>query len=435
MLVESVSVPCCMTDNEMVRYLFGLGRFGLRLGLENIRRLLKILGNPEERFKGIHIAGTNGKGSTGAMIESMLRCAGYRTGLYTSPHLVDFRERITVAGEWISLQDFRQYFEFLLPAIEEFSCTFFEVMTAVAFAYFADIKVDFAVVETGLGGRLDATNILNPVLTVITEIGLDHTQELGSTVPEIAAEKAGIIKPGVDLVCSASLSAALEVFENTCRERQSRFFPVVREVRIENVKLTQEGTEFDLTTAQAKYPALRLSLLGDYQIRNATAAIKVMELLQEQGFWIPWQAIYEGLWQTFWPGRLEIMQRDPVVVLDTAHNPDGVRHAVRAIQQIFDYEHLYFVVGILRDKNHKEMIATIASTADFVVTVTPNSSRALSASDLAAEAKKWTNNVRAEDDILRGFDRALKMACSDDLICVIGSHFTVSEVVRYYKSA
>jgi dihydrofolate synthase/folylpolyglutamate synthase len=224
-----------LSESELTAYLFNLRRYGIRLGLENIARLLRALGNPQERFASVHIAGTNGKGSTGALLTALLQEAGFRTGLYTSPHLISFRERIQVDGKWIPLTDVVERVQRLRPTIETYHCTFFEVMTALAFDYFAAQNVQVAVVETGLGGRLDATNILKPVLSVITEIDLDHMADLGSTIADIAREKGGIIKTGVPLVTSAHRPEALEVLSGICAEHRSSFHAVARECRFDDV--------------------------------------------------------------------------------------------------------------------------------------------------------------------------------------------------------
>jgi len=421
-----------MTYDELTRYLFGLRRFGIRLGLENVQRLLEELGNPHTKFPSIHIAGTNGKGSTGAFIECIWRLAGYRTGLYTSPHLLDFRERICVDQEKIPLSRVVELLDRLRGLIERYSCTFFEVMTAISFAYFAEKGVDLAVVETGLGGRLDATNVIHPLLTIITEIDLDHTLYLGDTVEKVAYEKAGIIKPGVDLITTATSDVALKVFQEICQARGSRLLPIDHYCELDGVQVTDRYSCFNLRTRLRHYPDLILSLLGRHQIRNATAAILAAEILQERYPRITPRVIADALRQTFWPGRLQVLRWKPTVVLDAAHNPNGIQILVQAVREIFRYRRCWVVMGVLRDKDYEGMLQEIAPMAHYFLAVTPNSDRALPSKTLAEVAARYLSPFGHYSNPVEGYQEALRRAHPEDLICITGSNYTISEILKLF---
>ncbi len=299
-----------------------------RFNLQRLARLCELAGTPQSRFKSLHVAGTKGKGSTAAMLDSILRAAGYRTGLFTSPHLHDFRERIRVNGALIGEQEMADAVARLQPLVDELHrrhpelgrLTTFEMITALAFVHFAERNVDFAVLETGLGGRLDATNVVEPLVAVITSISYDHTQVLGNTLEQIATEKAGIIKPGASVVCAPQEDEALAVVEATCRKRGARLALVGRD-------WTWEGanSSFQVAGPLGAYAPLSIPLLGIHQLVNATTAVAAIDALRWRGIEVAPEYIREGLENVCWPGRLEVLARQPLVVVDGAHNADSAR--------------------------------------------------------------------------------------------------------------
>ena len=421
--------PPISSERELTHYLFKLRRYGIRLGLENMARLLNELDNPQERFASVHIAGTNGKGSTGALLASVAQKAGVRTGLYVSPHLISFRERIRVNGKWIPLAEVAHRVARLKPVIEKYHCTFFEVMTALAFDYFAAEKVELAVVETGLGGRLDATNILSPVLSLITEIDLDHMADLGSSVRDIAREKAGIIKQGVPLITSAHADDALQVLARVCAERKSPFHAVAEECRFSAVRTTVAGTVFSARTPVREYEKLTLNLLGRHQICNALTAIRAAELLKEQGIPIDEKAIREGLEKAQWRGRFEVLRRTPTVVLDIAHNPNGIRRLVQTFREVFPGKSAWLLMGVLADKDFETMVQEIGSIARRVLATAPDNPRALSPVELAQEFLKRGFEANAVRSVQEGIAFFLSEAKPNDILLITGSNYTVSDAL------
>jgi len=415
---------------DYIKFLLDLRRFGMKLGLENITALLNHLGNPQERFLSVHIAGTNGKGSTAAILESILRAAGYRTGLYTSPHLVDMRERIRVNGEMISPSQMAHFTQILKPQLERLEGTFFEAMTAIAFAHFAQEGVEVAVIETGLGGRLDATNVISPLLSIITEIDLDHTQHLGTTKSQIAGEKAGIIKEGVKCIVVPRDPEVLSVIRNVCREKNAELIPLEDNVEVTNLVLKEDGTLFSLKTLSREYKDLTLPLPGRHQIQNASAAVLASELLWGQGFKVQEKDVRRGLAEVHWPGRLQLVRREPKVLLDVAHNPNGMRALVQALSEIYEFQRLILIMGVLETKDYVGMLKEIMPLCAVGIATRLKSPRALNPEALVAEMNKYSAEVRVCEDAVEGLSLALKAAHKEDLICVTGSHYTVGEILK-----
>ena len=320
-----------MSDyHTTLRFLYDLQLFGIKVGLENIKSLLSFLGNPEKRLTCIHIAGTNGKGSTAAMIASILTASGYKTGLYTSPHLIDFPERIRIDGESISRRIIVELTKSLRPIIERRRATFFEATTAIAYQYFADQEVDVAVIETGLGGRWDATNVITPILSIITNIGLEHTEYLGKTYSHIAFEKGGIIKPGVACLTGTTNKAALNTLRRIAKRKASHFSraPGISSDEIRHRSLS--GLRANIRTKRTMYRNLDIRLAGDHQASNAQLALLAMEEMQDAGFErVSKKSVRDGLRSirknTSFRGRMEILSEQPPVVADVAHNPDGIQ--------------------------------------------------------------------------------------------------------------
>ena len=408
-----------MTAEEAIGYLSSFSWEQHAPGLDRIRALLAALGNPQRDLRFVHVAGTNGKGSTCAMVERILRCAGYRVGLNTSPHLLRFSERIRVNGEEISDRDLVELVEEIRPAAEamEEHPTEFELITALAFCCFRRQRCDIVVLETGLGGALDASNVIeDPEAVVLTAMGLDHVGILGATLEEVAAAKAGIIQPGARVVSCGGCPEADQVFRRTCQDLGASLREV-DEARLQVVQESLEGTTFTC----APYGTLHLPLLGHYQLQNAAVAIETVEALQERGWRIPVEAVRQGLSRVEWPGRLELLRRRPTVLLDGAHNAHGLRAALGSLCRLLPGERFVFVLGVLADKDVEEMLDLLVPLARAVFTLTPESPRALSAEDLAQKFR--ARGVPAEPCATpeEALPRAAAAAGREGTICCLGS--------------
>lgn len=371
-----------MQYDEAIRYIHSTCWKGSRPGLSRITELLRKLGNPEKDLRVIHVAGTNGKGSLCAMLESVLTSAGYRVGLFTSPYIEEFTERIRVGGKNIPKQDLAEVTEFVRPFAEEMedTPTEFELITAIGILYFARAGVDLAVLECGMGGRLDSTNVINaPLLSVITGIALDHTEYLGDTVEKIAAEKAGIIKSGCPVLFGGEDPHAAEVIREKAVQMGSPFTQTVRK-EIKNVRCSLSGTVFDYP----EYPDLRLSLLGSYQPYNAANLVEAVKLLRWRGLTVSDGALRKGLEDARWKGRFERMNESPAVFFDGGHNYEGVTAAAETVKLLFGDRKLLLLTGMMADKEYEKMAAVMAGFAKRVYTVTPDNPRALPAEKLAS---------------------------------------------------
>lgn len=407
----------------------------MKLGLRHIRAILHSCGDPHKRFRSVHIAGTNGKGSTAAMIAAVLQSAGYRTGLYTSPHLMKFNERIRINGKMISDADLVRYTEFFRPAIDTAKATFFEATTAIAFKYFADEKVDVAVVETGLGGRLDATNVLIPEVSVITSIGKDHTQQLGSSLRKIAMEKGGIIKRGKPVVIGTMGKNARVELKRIAQRLRSRL------ITIETIRPAGRPAEVgsmqtvDFVSEKRSYEDIRIPLAGDYQVRNEMTAIAVIECLQSNGFTLPAHAINHGFKQlqrlTGIRGRFEILRYHPLIILDVGHNPDAVRATLASLQGI-SYRKLLLVFGVMKDKDYRTMIRSFSALRPFVFAVQPQMERALSATVIADIFRTLNCQVRLCGNVAEGVRAAMRTQKKDDLLLICGSHYVAGEALQEF---
>ncbi|MFZ5517020.1 MAG: bifunctional folylpolyglutamate synthase/dihydrofolate synthase [Candidatus Zhuqueibacterota bacterium] len=426
-----------MNYDQAIEYLYNLNSLGWKLGLGKIKSLLKELGNPQEKYKLVHIAGTNGKGSTSAMIESILATAGYNTALYTSPHLTYVGERIKCNGIPISKDDLVKYIESLKPLIAKYKCTFFEAMTAIAFLYFADKKVEIAVIEVGLGGRLDATNVINPLVTIITNIEIDHTKQLGPTRKSIAVEKAGIIKQGTICITNCRYKGVEAIFEKTCQEQNAEHIQVDRLLKISNLQYGEKFTTLDMAINGSVFPQLKIGLIGEHQIHNAALAVTAADIINSRFMPIKIEDIYHGLLDVQWPGRLQTISYNPRVVIDVAHNAHGIAYLKKSIRSIYNYDRLIVVFGVCKDKNFMFMINKLASISDLFIAVKANTHRGLATSTISRIARKFTPNVKKSASVAEGFAYAMESAQKTDLILCAGSHYTVSEVMEsfYQKSA
>ncbi len=419
---------------KAIEYLYGLQWHGIKLGLENIRRLMTALNEPHRRFRSVHIAGTNGKGSTAAMVAAVLVAAGYRTGLYTSPHLIDFTERIRVNGEPIRPEEVARLTERIRAAAADLPVTFFEFTTAMAFLHFADSSVDFVVAEVGMGGRHDATNVLTPLVSVITPIDFDHQAYLGNTIEQIASEKAGIIKPSVPVVTSADRPEAVSVIRNVCREQKAPLYRVGSEVRVEGASPQQ----FRYQGIRWSFSDLNCALLGRHQLSNAGCALAALELLEAQGISIGEAPVRQGLLTVRWEGRLERMPPAPsgaAVILDGAHNPAGAR-VLRAFleeSKLSRAGRLILVLGILRDKDIGGILSELVPAADEVIVTRPRHERAVPTDDLKRYLEKYAVLVTVRDPIEEALRYAQSAASAADLVCITGSLHTVGEARSHLK--
>lgn len=413
---------------EVIDYLFGLHRFGWRLGLQRIATLMSRLGNPHRRFATVHIAGTNGKGSTAASLASILTKAGLRTGLYTSPHLVRPEERIAIDGVPIAADEFVALVARLRSLADELDATFFETLTALAFLYFAEHHVEIAIVEVGLGGRLDATNVLHPLLTLISTIDLDHVQHLGPTVADIAKEKAGIIKPGVPCLTSAVEEEALKVLRAVAEAQRAPFHTLTELFVVKGVELNERYTTFSLVNEQVTLSDLRTPLIGEHQISNCALAASAAHLLSNQEARITPAAIRRGLVSVRWPGRLQRIAERPTTIVDVAHNPGAARCLVEALK-LFSFRRLLLVMGVMKDKDYRAMVSTLAPVTDVAIAVAPSSQRSLPAAELAAAFRALGVPTKEANSPCAGLRLARELAAPEDLVLCTGSHYTVGEVL------
>lgn len=395
-----------MNYTEALDYIHGINWEFCKPGLERIGELCERLGHPEKKLRFIHVAGTNGKGSFCSMTESVLRAAGYKTGLYTSPYIREFNERMQICGENISNGELTELTEYIKPIADSMTDkpTEFELITALAFEYFARNNCDVVVLEAGLGGRLDSTNIISdPVLSVITGIALDHTAILGDTVEKIATEKAGIIKPGVPVIFGGEDENAARVIKEKADEKVSEFIRVDY-AKLKNINATLEGTTFDY----GLHTCISINLLGLYQPKNAAVVLNAVDTLNKYGFEISEEAIREGLKSAVWHARFERVSSEPLIIFDGAHNPQGIEQAVKSIKHYFGENKVYLLTGVLKDKNYTEIAKMLSTVADRAFTLTPDSPRALSAGEYA----QVLGSVGIDASAFRSIEEALGAAKS-----------------------
>ena len=422
--------------------------------LKRIRLLLASLGAPQRKLKFIHIAGSKGKGSTAAMISSILSTAGYKTGLYTSPHLVTPRERFRINSQLITESQLCELVERIQPHVDEVSklseaksrksgwsdigkLSFFEIYTAMGFLLFANEAVDFVALEVGLGGRLDATNIVEPLVSVITPISLEHTNLLGDTLTAIASEKAGIIKANGLVMSAPQKKEAMEVIQKVCAEQNAQLFQVGRDITFERLNGDQSGQIFNLQSSifnlQSSYSRCHLPLLGMHQVTNAATAVGALELLRSHGYMLSAEQIKNGLDQTDWPARMQIVQREPTIVLDVAHSPESARMLNETIRETFAYKKLILVVGISADKDIKGIGAQLCPIADVaILTKASNFPRAAEPTQIKQEWEEFDVTLVIKDTVASALDYARSIAKKNDLICITGSFYPLGEAILYF---
>ncbi len=421
-----------MTYQEAIGYLYRLQRYGIRPSLEVIGGLMEALDSPHQKFRSVHIGGTNGKGSTAAMLASILQAGGYKVGLYTSPHLIDFTERMRVNGTLIppeSVADLTDHIRQRLgPSL---SPTFFEFTTAMAFLYFARQRVDVAVMEVGMGGGFDATNVLQPLVSVITNVDYDHEAFLGDTIPKIAAEKAGIIKLHTPVVSAASRPEAIQVIEEACRQRGSRFILLGREVWVDG----SSPADFDYHGQKMTLRHLVCPLLGHHQIINAGTVLAAVELLSGMEMRLSEESIRKGFQSVRWDGRLEVVKREPLVLLDGAHNPAGAKVLGNFLAEMKQVRkgRLLLLVGILADKNIGGILREIASFSDEVILTRPDYSGSASLEDLRKGLSNYNMPIVPRETIPEAVAYALGRLLPQDILCITGSLYTVGAAKAFLE--
>ena len=421
-----------MNYTEALEYIHGISWTFCKPGLERIGELCERLGHPEKRLRFIHVAGTNGKGSTSAMLDSILRAAGYRVGLYTSPYIRVFNERMRIDGKNIADEELASLTEYIKPIAEQMEDkpTEFELITALAFEFFVRNQCDVVVLEAGMGGRLDSTNIIDTsVLSIITGIALDHTAFLGDTIEKIAVEKAGIIKRGVPVLFGGESDSAWNIIKEKALEMDSSFKRVDYN-KLDVKELALDGAVFDFDN----YKNLKINLLGSYQPRNAVIVVSAIEFLRQNGFTISDSALREGLCSAAWQGRFEILSREPLIIFDGAHNPQGIEAAVESIKLYFKEQRVCIVTGVLRDKDYTHIAKMLSTVAARAFTFTPDSPRALDAADYASTLSAAGLSAEPSATVREALDKARDYASASDcpIICA-GSLYAYAEIIKAFE--
>jgi len=415
-----------MTVAQALDYIHSVCWKGMMPGLERIIELLEKMGNPHKELKYIHIAGTNGKGSTAAMTASILRKAGYCTGLYTSPFIYQFGERMQVNGEMISDEELIEITEYVKPLADSMaeSPTEFELTTAIGFEFFKRRNCDIVVLEVGLGGLLDATNVIPcPEVAVITNIGLDHTDILGNTLEEIAFNKAGIIKENGHAVIYRGTPGVEAVFENTCWQKKT----LLKKANFDGLKLKSHDL-FEQVFDCGDYKDIHLPLLGDHQLHNAAVVLAVAETLQEIGWKFSKENIYDGIRDVSWPGRFDIVSRDPLFIIDGGHNPQCLEALVKNIQDYLADRRVIALTGVLADKDYGDMYKPVMPYIEQFVCVTPPNPRRLMAEELAQHLQNAGATAVACPSVAEGVRKAIALAGSDGAVLCFGSLYTIGDI-------
>ncbi|MEW6260765.1 MAG: folylpolyglutamate synthase/dihydrofolate synthase family protein [Thermodesulfobacteriota bacterium] len=415
---HDISLQACLKE------LYNLRRFGIKLELGTIRRMLAGLGNPQDRFKTVHIAGTNGKGSVAATLYAILMEAGYSVGMYTSPHLIQFNERIAIDGQLATDDEILEAYLAVRSIVSgKREPTFFEYTTAMAFSVFAKREVDWVVVETGMGGRMDATNVIVPAVSVITNVTLEHQQYLGRTLEDIAWEKGGIIKKGIPVVTGASQPRVLSVLQAIADIRRSELFRLNTDFKI---RKRPDGT-VTYRGMDHTWAGLELQLVGDHQLKNAALSLATCELLREKRVLIDERSIREGLRHTRWPGRLEIVRHSPELILDGAHNLDAARTLAKHLETAYAGRDITLVIGILSDKPYEKILKILVPLCKRVICTRPKIDRALPVETIENISRKMVSDVITVPKVDRAVQTALEKAKSNDVICVAGSLYVIGE--------
>ena len=425
-----------MTYEEAIYYITKSRKFGLNPGLHRIQGLLNLLGNPQKSLKFVHVAGTNGKGSVCAFIHSILMEAGYKTGLFISPHLQRFSERIRVNTDEITKPEIAEYITLIrekidiMEAVKDEPPTEFDILTAMSFLHFAKASCDIVVLETGIGGIVDSTNIISEkesLLSVITSIGFDHMEYLGETLPEIAAKKAGIIKKGHVCAVYPAPDEVMTIFEDACERENARLIKLDEQLlTIKRADIS--GTIFDF----GLFHDLEIRLPGHYQALNASLAVKSVLNLRKKGFEIYDNHIRKGLLKAHWPGRLEVVNNKPMVIVDGAHNPDGAIVLFNELAAYFSGKKFTFICGCMADKDPDTLFRPLAAVARRFITITPDTKRAMHGEELANALSVFHTDVTCKNNVRAALDYALSTAEPDEPVCLFGSLYFIGEARDYF---
>ena len=419
-----------MSYDKCLETLYSLRRYGIILGLDVIRNILQKLGDPQNNFKTIHVAGTNGKGSIASTLSTILMHAGYRVGLYTSPHLVRFNERICINNHPVSNENVVTAYEAVKAVhLGSREPTFFEFSTAMAFYEFGRHEVDWAVVETGMGGRLDATNVINPDLVIITNISLEHKLFLGNTISDITREKGGIIKKGVPVVTGVTQKQAVSVLKSIAESQSAPLFCFKNAFRVRKNK----DATFNFYGIDHVWRRLHTGLIGGHQVNNAALVLAACELLNKNGLNLSLTNIKYGLEKNKWPGRLEIVSTTPLILLDGAHNFIAARYLARYLSENLSRRNITLIIGILDDKPFKAMLKNLLPHCKKVILTRPKIDRALAPEKLYAVATEMISDIRIIPDVDRAIIHAVENASSDDVLCIAGSLYVVGEAKEFFE--
>lgn len=419
---------------QTIDYLFKLQRVGIKLGLDNILSLLEEVGNPQKAWPAIHIAGTNGKGSTAAILESILLNAGYKVGLYTSPHLIDFTERMRVNREPMTREDVIRFTEMVRPLVERIEPSFFEVTTAMAFWHFTNQEIDLAVVETGMGGRLDSTRAVQPLISVITPIDFDHQFYLGDTIEKIAAEKAGIIQEGVPCITNNHNPAVLRVLSETCQKKGSSFIKCFDNSSYQLLASDFSGSSFNLDIAGNLFENLSLNLPGEHQIENAVLAAGTIVNLQDK-ISVADAAFREGLQSVQWKGRIDLISRNPDIIIDVSHNPCGVEKTLAFVRDYFPRENITAITMLQDDKEYREICRLFGKHVNTVWIADLPLGKPLKPETLQKEFRRYpvaVDIIHSIEDVITEIDHSKN---ENHLWLFIGSHYLAGEVYKCFSTS
>ncbi len=430
-----------MNYEQCLVYLDQIQNLGIKFGLDNVRTILSSLNDPQNQYPAIHIAGTNGKGSVCAMLSQILMEHGHRPGLFTSPHLVTVRERIRIAGDPIPEEDFSRHLSRLREVVEELIVskfllsppTYFEILSCLAFLHFAEERVDIAILEVGMGGRYDATNVVTPVVSAITTISPEHQKFLGETQSEIASEKAGIIKPGIPLVCGVEEKVAHTTIRDRAKELSAPFFAVFSDGRCLRKEKNEQNFRFKYTCGEEKYNYLP-SLLGEHQGKNAAIAIAVARQMSKNWRRLDQSRIIRGIETAKWPGRLEVVSERPFVLVDGAHNVEGAKALSKYVQEFISLP-CVLVFAVMRDKNIQKLSEILFPLAHTVICTRFPYFKAASPEDIQRQASRFQGRIVFQPDVPQAVQTALRAASPDGVVLVAGSLFLVGEIKKIFDSA
>lgn len=438
--MENIKVE---TKEQAIEWIHNLKTLGIKPGLARMEWMLDRLNNPERQVKFVHIAGTNGKGSTVSFISQVLKKSGYRVGTFTSPYLIDFTNRIQVNGEDISGEHLVEMLNKILPLCKELdeselgAPTEFEVITVIAILYFSTIAYpDIVIWETGLGGRLDSTNVVLPLISVITNIGYDHMNLLGYDIKDIAKEKAGIIKQGIPVVSGIENPEAKKVIEDMAKEKKSSLYQLNEQFSFTTHTMNHSGSVFSFKGPYLTMPEISIKMVGPHQITNASVSLMALEVLRQfYAFYIDEDAVYSGMKNVFWPGRFELITDHPRIIIDGAHNPEGAKSLTETIS-LFDYKRLIMVTGILGDKAIDGFFAEILPIADELIITEPDYPRAASVESVKMVINSIDSSkvYREIKDWAQAVEIAIGLANPNDLVIITGSLYLISDVRNYLKT-